>query len=144
MVIGGQEIPWAYNENQVDVDDQYKQMQIKKAGLELGLPGYEPTDVYLQNLAQDEADKQLNRSFQFQAKVGSNKPEDQAVVEGLRKTRAQQIYAQMKAGYNQAVAAPVSGELPPSYEGAMPSDEVFKDTDGKWKVRRAGKTYRIE
>ena len=122
-----------------DTQDLYRQMQIKKAGLELGLPGYEPTEQYLQNTSVDEADKQLNRSMRFQMLVGSPKPEDQVTADSIRKMRAKQIYDQMKSGYGKAVTAGV--ETAPQYEGALPTDQVFKDTDGKWKVKRAGKVY---
>lgn len=36
--------------------------------------------------------------------------------------------------------APTNAEAP-QYEGALPGDQVFKDADGKWKVRRNGVVY---
>ena len=138
MMVGGKQVPWVLQPSE-DTEDLYRKMQIKKAGIELGLPGYEPTEQYLQNTSIDEADKQLNRSYRFQTLVGSPKLEDQVTVETIRKMRAKQIYDQMKSGYGKAVTAGV--ETAPQYEGALPTDQVFKDTDGKWKVKRAGKVY---
>lgn len=97
-----------------DLQDAYRKMQIHKAGLEMGLPGYEPTEAYIQTQSQDEADKQLNRNFRFQMLSTSPKPSDQVQAESIRKTRAQQIYNQMKTGYGMKVESSVpSVTIPP-------------------------------
>lgn len=101
-----------------DTQDAYRNMQIRKTGLELGLPGYEPTEAYLQTQSQDEADKQLNRNFRFQMLSTSARPSDQAQADTIRKTRAQQIYNQMKTGYGMKAGA---GEPAPT---PIPAERV--------------------
>jgi len=122
-----------------DYGDENARLLAQERGLSLGLPGYNPTDTYLQKEAMEEANndpgiKSMGMLYGLQAQSAVS-PEAQAKANALQQTYltkrdelAKNIFAKKKAGYDQTVAATTTAKRikvkKGSQEFTVPEDQL--------------------